>query len=117
MKRFLFLFGSLAFCVIVIDSLGFDSRAEKEDLFNPLRSELAYAALVVDASAAVLDADLLSPAFVSNFNRLVEFPELGSASLLVGYKRAIRGPPKSQTGIITVTRPLRFSITERTRYR
>jgi hypothetical protein len=42
------------------------------------------------------DADLLSPKFVSNFNRLVEFPETGTPALCSGFSTVARGPPKSQ---------------------
>lgn len=44
----------------------------------------------------IADADLLSPVFASNFNRLVVFPELGSESVLLGYVAPARGPPKSR---------------------
>jgi hypothetical protein len=49
----------------------------------------------VSIDQSFISPEVFAPVFVSNFNRLVIFPETGSDALCEGFASMARGPPKS----------------------
>jgi hypothetical protein len=71
-------------CVLVVDDY---------DGYNLYASDFKPAVLHVEYLA--VETEILTPKYANNFNRLVEFPELGSPGVLKGHRLTIRGPPKT----------------------
>jgi hypothetical protein len=125
MKRFLIIgFGAAIVAVLGCSSeaSAYDGVILKADLYD-VPAPVLEAAKYADVYSAPLTAEILSPSFTSNFNRLVVFPELGSSALLEGYESRSRGPPGKGYNVRAnrsernyhLTDALRFSLQVRTR--
>lgn len=98
MKKFHLLIIAVVGLLVAMAVASYDSRAEeRRDLVNSVSHDDGLMLSTVHTHfTPLLDADMLSPKLVSNFNGLVRFPEIGSASLCDGYGLPTRAPPKSQ---------------------
>jgi hypothetical protein len=125
MKRFLIIgFGAAIVAVLGCSSeaTAYDGVILKADLYD-VPAPVLEACKFADVYSAPLTAEILSPGFASNFNRLVVFPELGSSALLEGYESRSRGPPVMSFNVKAnrsernyhLTDALRFSLKARTR--
>lgn len=100
MKRFHILtMAALIFSASVV--IAYDCNADVATRPNKSLAVIApgdgvqFSAIDLVKQSFINDADILCPVFVSNFNRLVVFPEIGSKALCEGVSSVARGPPKS----------------------
>lgn len=94
-KRILLFVGLLAVASMLTASL-YSGVEKKEPIVKPAIEYTAHS-VAIDGKVTAVDfayAEILTPGFVSNFNRLVVFPETGSSAIAKAPVAATRGPPK-----------------------